>query len=77
MKTYSTFDLNLSATLITMGYKLIELDKANIKKVKFYFLYEKGIEQSVMDFWDNKITLPARTLFDNQKTCKNRIYTDA
>lgn len=77
MKTYQTFDLNLCSTLITMGYKLIELDKANIKRVQFIFKYEKGIEQSAIDFWENKITLPAKALFDNQKTCKNRIYTDA
>ena len=43
MKTYSTYDLNLSATLITLGYELIKLDKSNIKKVKFIFKYKKGI----------------------------------
>ena len=35
MKTYSTYDLNLASTLSTIGYKIIELDKENIKKVKF------------------------------------------
>lgn len=77
MKTYSTYDLNLSATLLTLGYKIIELDKTDIKRVKFIFKYKKGIEQSIADFWDDKINLPAKTLFANQKTCKNRIYTDA
>lgn len=76
-KTYSSYDLNLSTTLLTLGYKLVELDKANIKKVKFIFKHQKGIEQSANDFWDDKITLPAKTLFTNQKTLKNRIYTDA
>ncbi len=76
-KTYSSYDLNLASTLLTLGYKLIELDKTNIKKVKFVFKHQKGIEQSATDFWDDKITLPAKTLFANQKTCKNRIYTDA
>ena len=76
MKTYSTYDLNLASTLLTIGYKLIELDKSNIKKVKFIFKYEKDIEQSATDFWDDKINLPAQTLFTNQKICKNRIYTD-
>ncbi len=76
-KTYSTYDLNLASTLLTLGYKLIELDKSNIKKVKFTFKHAKDIEQSAIDFWDDKINLPAKTLFANQKTCKNRIYTDA
>jgi len=75
-KTYSTYDLNLAATLLTIGYKLIELDKENIKKVKFIFKHQRGIEQSAADFWDDKINLPAKTLFTNQKTCKNRIYSD-
>lgn len=77
MKTYSTYDLNLASALLTIGYKIIELDKSNIKKVKFTFKHKKGIEQSTADFWDNKIILPAKTLFANQKTCKNRIYADA
>jgi len=76
-KVYSTYDLNLASTLLTLGYKLIELDKTNIKKVRFIFKHTKGIEQSATDFWDDKITLSAKTLFANQKTCKNRIYTDA
>lgn len=75
-KTYSTYDLNLASTLLTLNYKLIELDKSNIKKVKFIFKHQKGIEQSATDFWDDKITLPAKTLFTNQKNCKNRIYSD-
>jgi hypothetical protein len=77
MKTYSTYDLNLASVILTLGYKLIELDKENIKKVKFIFKHQKGIEQSADDFWDDKIILPAKTLFTNQKTLKNRIYTDA
>jgi len=76
-KTYSTYDLNLATSLLTLGYKLIELDKENIKKVKFIFKHQKAIEQSANDFWEDKINLPAKTLFTNQKTLKNRIYTDA
>jgi len=76
-KTYATYDLNLASTLLTLGYKLIELDRENIRKVKFVFKHRKGIEQSINDFWDDKITLPAKTLLANQKTLKNRIYTDA
>jgi len=75
-KTYSTFDLNLASVLLTSGCTLIELDRANIKKVKFTFKHQKSIEQIASDFWDDKITLPARTLLNNQKTLKNRIFSD-
>lgn len=76
MKIYSTYDLNLASTLVTLGYKIIELDKSDIKKVRFLFKHEKGIEQSAINFWDDKINVPAKTLFTNQKNCKNRIYSD-
>jgi len=75
-KTYSTFDLNLASVLLTAGCKLIELDRSNIKKVKFIFKHQKGIERIINDFWDDKIILPARTLLNNQKALKNRIYSD-
>ncbi len=75
-KTYSTFDLNLASVLLTAGCKLIELDKSNIKKVKFVFKQQKGVEKIASDFWDDKITLPAKTLLTNQKSLKNRIYSD-
>ena len=32
MNTFSTFDLGLATVLITLGYKLIKLDKNNPKK---------------------------------------------
>lgn len=76
MKTYSTYDLNLASTLLTIGYKIIKFDKSDIKKVKFIFKHDKNIEQSATDFWDDKLELPAKTLFNNQKTLKNRIYSD-
>lgn len=76
MKTYSTFDLNLASVLITSGCKIVELDRSNIKKVKFIFKHQKSIEQIAADFWDDKVILPAKTLLNNQKTLKNRIFSD-
>ncbi len=75
-KLYSTFDLNLASVLLTEKCTLIELDRSNIKKVKFTFKHRKDIEKIANDFWDDKIILPARTLFNNQKTLKNRIFSD-
>jgi len=74
---FSTFDLGLATVLTTLGYKLIELDQTNPKKVMFAFESEKSIEQNIADYWNNKTKLPALTLFNNQKTLKNRIYSNA
>ena len=74
---FSTFDLGLATVLVTLGYELLGLDKSNSKKVCFIFKREKNIEQLMNDYWNDKIKLPAQTLFNNQKMLKNRIYSDA
>ena len=74
---FSTYDLGLATVLITLGYKLLKLDKTNPKKVRFVFKEEKGINQAMLDYWNDEIKLPALTLFNNQKNLKNRIYSNA
>ena len=74
---FSTFDLGLSSVLVTLGYELLELDKSNPKKVRFVFKREKNIEQVMSDYFNDKVKLPAQTLFNNQKNLKNRIYSNA
>ena len=75
-KTYSVSDLGLASTLLALGkYKLIELDKADIKKVKFIFEDPGNLVDVATKYWENKIKLPALSLFNNQKVLKNRIYS--
>ena len=76
-QNFSTYDLGLATVLITLGYKLLELDRANLKKVRFVFKEEKDIERVMIDYFNDKIKLPALTLFNNQKNLKNRIYSNA
>ena len=74
---FSTFDLGLATVLVTMNYELLELNRSNPKKVRFVFRREKNIEGVMTDYFNDKIKLPAQTLFNNQKNLKNRIYTGA
>jgi len=74
---FSSFDLGLATVLITLGYELLELDRSNLKKVRFVFKREKNIEQVMSDYFDDEIKLSAQTLFNNQKNLKNRIYSGA
>jgi len=74
---FSTFDLGLATVLITLGYELLKLDKSNPKKVRFVFKREKNIEQTMTDYFNDKIKLPAQTLFNNQKNLKSRLYSGA
>ena len=74
---FSTFDLGLANTLATLKYELIKLDKTDPKKVRFIFQETKDIEQTMLKYWNDEITVPALTFFNNLKTLKNRIYSDS
>jgi hypothetical protein len=73
---FSTFDLGLATVLMTLDYELLELDRSNPKRIGFIFKRGKDIEKIMNDYFNDKIKLPAQTLFNNQKAIKNRLYTD-
>ena len=73
--TFSTFDLGLATTLVVLKYELILLDKTDPKKVRFVFKETKDIEQTMLKYWNNEITVPALTFFNTLKNLKNRIYS--
>lgn len=75
-KMFLTFDLGLATCLVSLGYELWNLDKTNPKKVQFIFKRADGIDMVVNDYWQDNLKINARTLFDNQKMLKNRIYSD-
>lgn len=72
---FSSFDLGLASSLVSLNFELVELDKSNPKKVQFKFKRADGIDQTVNDYWADNLPINARTLFDNQKMLKNRIYS--
>jgi hypothetical protein len=75
-KHFYTYDLGCSSALISTGFKLVDLNKSNMKKVQFIFLLEEGIEKVVGDYWADCLEIKARTFFDNTKMLKNRIYSE-
>ena len=73
---FATHDLGCSAALISAGFSIVGLDKENPRKVKFLFTKQQGIDEAVSDYWTDRLTVNARTLFDNVKMLKNRIYSE-
>ncbi|MBU1165219.1 hypothetical protein KKA15_06720 [Patescibacteria group bacterium] len=73
---FSTFDLNLASVLVTLNFELLELGKANPKRIRFVFKREKNMEKIIDDYFSDRIVLSALSLFNNQKNLKNRIYSD-
>lgn len=72
---FITFDIGLSAALISLGYELKNVDKTNLKKSKFVFGRDEHIDKMINEYWNGKLVLPARALIENIKMLKNRIYS--
>lgn len=72
---FITFDIGLAASLISLGYALKNIDKANEKKCKFIFGRDEHIDKMINEYWSGKLLLPARSLIDNLKMLKNRLYS--
>ncbi len=73
--TFQTYDLGCAAGLISAGFTLKDLNRANPKKIQFYFTYEASIEGAIDDYFGDKLLVNARTYFDNVKMLKNRIFS--
>ena len=72
---FTTYDLGLSAALLTSGYKLKNLDRTN-RRALFIFEYKKGIEQSTHKFFADELRVKARSYFDSLKALKSKLYSD-
>jgi len=73
---FATYDLGCASAVITAGFVLLYLDKANPRKIQFIFRKDSGIEETVDDYWADRLEVKARTFFDNTKMLKNRIYSE-
>lgn len=74
-KQFVTFDLGLASALVSLNFQLKGIDKTNPKKARFIFSQSKEVEKVMNNYWSDKLSTNARTLFDNQKMLKNRIYS--
>ena len=74
-ETFMTYDLSLASALATLGYELWAVDKTNPSKAQFIFKRKEGIDNAVNDYWNNNLAVNARSIIDNQKMIKNRLYS--
>lgn len=75
-EVFTSYDLGVSAALVTAGFSLLTLDRANPRKVRFIFRRETGIEKVADDFWSDRLEQKSRSYWDNIKTLKNRLYSN-
>ncbi|MCE9643077.1 MAG: DUF5659 domain-containing protein [Candidatus Andersenbacteria bacterium] len=72
---FSTYDLGLAAALITHGFELAEMDRANPKRVLFTFQRSHSeLEKTINEYLTDQLRLPARRFFDDVRALKNRLH---
>jgi hypothetical protein len=74
--SFYTFDLGLSAALITTGFSLISIDREDFRKSQFVFRRALGLDETVSAYWADQLEVKARAYFDTQKMLKNRLYSE-
>src|SRR3989344_7009716 len=73
---FYTFDLGLSAALVSVGFSLVSLDRENLRKVQFVFRRGDGMDAVVDAYWADRLEVKTRTYFDTLKMLKNRLYSE-
>ena len=73
---FYTFDLGLSAALISVGFSLVSLERENLRKAQFVFRRRDGMDETVDAYWADQLEVKARTYFDTTKMLKNRLYSE-
>lgn len=68
-----TTDLATVATLVTMGFSIVEMKKIGPAKTSFSFSKERGIDEVMDRYWARDLMVDARTFFENLKMIKTRI----
>ena len=73
-KYFRNSDIALSGALIVAGYKLLDLDKSNPKKVQFILASENAIDKAVHDYYSGNLKVDAQAHWNSIKTLKNMLF---
>jgi len=71
-----TFDLGLSAALVSTNFSLSALERGDLRKTRFVFRRSDGVDEVVDAYWSDRLEVKARTYFDTLKMLKNRLYSE-
>lgn len=73
---FTTYDLNLSAVLVSLDIPLLEARKTNNAKFLFCFEHTKQLDLVVNQYWKQELELNPQKLFNSLKSIKNRMYSN-
>ena len=73
---FTTYDLGVSAALISAGFELLSVNKSNPRKALFTFKKSSKIENIANQYFADQLEVRARSFFDSIKALKNKLYSD-
>lgn len=72
---FVSYDIGLAAALITLHFELLSLDRTNPRKIGFIFPRTPELEQATQEYFAGRLSVDARSFFENTKMLKNRIFS--
>lgn len=72
---FSSFDLGLSAGLVSIGFPLLKIHKNSGGKALFLFEASDEILESAQMYWRGELQTDALTYFNALKNLKNQLYS--
>jgi len=71
-----TSDFTLASTLLCLGFDIIGIDKANPKRVVFYYRKTSDLEMVIQKFWAGEVVIKPQEFVYAQREIRARIHTD-
>ena len=72
---YGTSDMGLGIALQCRGYILTEIEQSSSKRVTFKFKVTNGIYEAIQAYWNGKLSVDAKTYWNESKNLKTRLYS--
>lgn len=79
-QNYSTRDLTLAATLVSLGFALQQIDyqiEGDKPNPIGYFLFENSdeLQETLRQFWSGQVTVEPKEFINNMKGLKSQIHS--
>lgn len=71
---FSTYDMGMTSALLSVGYKLLTIEKGRGKKL-FVFETSDELIQDAQKYWAGELDVDAQTYFNSIKNLKNQLYS--
>jgi len=74
METYETTDIAVASFLLTKGDKMEDVDRTDVRRVKFIFPMRKDTNEDVKNFWAYKAEVCPLTFYQKLRELKMVVH---